>query len=158
MRLETTRFGVLDVDAEAVITFTQPIIGFPEYRRFVLLPVPDDPGLTWLQSTEAGDLAFLLMDPRAVLPDYAVALSAHEKTELAIGGPEDLAVYTLVVVPPNPKDVRTNLRAPVLVNRRQRLGKQTVLERGDYPIQFHLARGAQGAASPQEAGNARADA
>jgi flagellar assembly factor FliW len=158
MRLETTRFGVLDVDPGAIITFTQPIIGFPEYRRFLLLPVPEDAGLSWLQSTDSGELAFLLMDPRAVIGDYTVPLSAHDKAELALSGEGDLAVYTLVVVPPNPKDVRTNLRAPVLINRRQRLGKQTVLDRSDYPIQFHLARGAQGGQAPQEVGNARADA
>ena len=40
MQLRTSRFGDIDVPDGSVITFTQPIIGFQEYRRFVLLPGP----------------------------------------------------------------------------------------------------------------------
>ena len=36
-----------------------------------------------LQSTEAGDLAFILMDPRSVMPEYTVQLGAGELAELA---------------------------------------------------------------------------
>lgn len=158
MRLETTRFGVLDVDPASIITFTQPIIGFQEYRRFLLLPAPPDSGLFWLQSTDAGDLAFLLMDPRSVVRDYTVTLAAHEKAELAVASSDELGIYTLVVVPEDPKKVRTNLRAPVLINPKQRLGKQTVLDRSEYPIQYLLAQAAKETQAPEEAANARADA
>ncbi|HPN14197.1 MAG TPA: hypothetical protein PLA65_19220 [Spirochaetota bacterium] len=42
MQLETARFGSLEVAPDAVITFTQPILGFQDYRRFVVLPGPSD--------------------------------------------------------------------------------------------------------------------
>jgi flagellar assembly factor FliW len=158
MRLETTRFGVLEIDPASIITFTQPIIGFQEYRRFVLLPVPEDRGLFWLQSTESGELAFLLMDPRSVLRDYTVSLATHEKAELAVSSTDELEIYTLVVVPQDPKKVRTNLRAPILISRKHHLGKQTVLDRSEYPIQYLLVQEAPGTRAPEEAANARADA
>ena len=41
MRLETTRFGEIEIDEQSTITFTQPIIGFQEYRRFVVIPGPE---------------------------------------------------------------------------------------------------------------------
>ncbi len=63
MQLDTARFGKVEVDDQSIITFTQPIIGFQEFRRFVILDGPDDGGLKWLQSTDAEDLAFILMDP-----------------------------------------------------------------------------------------------
>ena len=158
MELRTSRFGVLEVDPEAIITFTQPIIGFQEYRRYVQLPGPPDSLVTWLQSTDSGDLAFLMMDPRHVVPDYAVALGAHELSELAVSRVEELEVYTLVVVPENPAEVRTNLKAPIVLNPKQRLGKQVVLERSDYPIQFFLAQAKAGAQDRQEVSNACSDA
>lgn len=158
MRLETTRFGGLEIDPTSVITFTQPIIGFQEYRRFVLLPVPADTGLFWLQSTESGELAFLLMDPRSIIRDYTVTLAAHEKAELAVNSVDELDIYTLVVVPQDPKKVRTNLRAPILISRKHHLGKQTVLDRSEYPIQYLLVQEARGTQATEEATNARADA
>ncbi|GMV90365.1 MAG: hypothetical protein AMXMBFR82_01430 [Candidatus Hydrogenedentota bacterium] len=155
MKLETTRFGTLDVDPNSVITFTQPILGFQEFRRYVLLPGPSD-HLTWLQSTDSPDLAFILINPHAIMPEYTMDLRQQELSELAVSSADDLDVYTLIVVPQDPSKVRTNLRAPILINTKQRLGKQTILERSTYPIQFFLAQAKKG--EPQEVTNARSDA
>ncbi|MBI1320404.1 MAG: hypothetical protein GC168_15875 [Candidatus Hydrogenedens sp.] len=156
MQLQTTRFGVLDIDPDTVLTFTQPIIGFPEQRRYILLDGPEGSGLSWLQSTEQGDLAFLLMRPKDVIADYQVKLSQHELNELAAASQDDLLLFTLLVVPADKTKIRTNLKAPVLINRKHRLGKQTVLERTDYPIQFFLNAAAREPGG--EVQNARADA
>lgn len=37
MKIETRDFGVLEIEEEHVIQFSQPIFGFEEYRRFVLV-------------------------------------------------------------------------------------------------------------------------
>lgn len=158
MQIRTSRFGILDVDPDAIITFTQPIIGFQEFRRFILLPGPPDSVITWLQSTESEDLAFILMDPRDILSDYKVHLSQHELAELAVQSVDELSIFSLVVVPQDPTKVRTNLKAPVLINKKHRLGKQTVLEKSDYPIQFFLAQARRESATPREVGHARTDA
>ncbi len=152
MQLATTRFGTIEVDPETVITFTQPIIGFPDFRRFILLPGPQEGALFWLQSTDSGQLAFLLLNPNLVLPDYEIFLSEHDLSELSANTREDLTVLTLVVVPTDPTLVRTNLKAPLVINSRQRLGKQIVLEKSDYPIQYFLAR--NDAAKQRAAGGA----
>ena len=112
----------------------------------------------WLQSTEAGELAFILMDPRAVVPDYEIRVGAQELVELAVNDAKELDVYTLVVVPQDPKQIRTNLKAPILINAKQRLGKQTILERSKYPIQFFLAQVQGGTEESQEVKHARSNA
>lgn len=150
MVLNTSRFGQLEIDSDTTITFTQPIIGFQDFRRFVLMPGPPESGVSWLQSAENGDLAFLLVDPRQVVQDYRVDLSQQELAELAVTSVNDLDVFTLLVIPADRAKVRTNLKAPILINRKHRLGKQTVLEKQDYPIQFFLAQ-AQQAPAKQEA-------
>lgn len=158
MQLRTSRFGVIDYDPDAVITFTQPILGFQEFRRFLLLPGPEGSAVRWLQSVDNGDLAFILMDPRQVVPGYAVQTGPHELSELAVNTAEELEVYTLVVVPHDNSAVRTNLRAPILISPKHRLGKQTILERSDYPIQYYLTRAKQGDGAPGEVSHARSDA
>ena len=158
MQLRTTRFGDMEVEEASVITFTQPIIGFQEYRRFVLLPGPADSAVVWLQSTQSAELAFLLMNPRDVVPDYRVKLGGHELAELAVSDVSELDVYTILVVSEEVAKVRTNLKAPILINPKQSLGKQTVLEKSDYPIQFFLAKAKDAATAPEEVSNARADA
>lgn len=156
MHLETTRFGTLEIDEREVITFTHPIIGFQEFRRFVLLPGPEGSDVTWLQSTDAGDLAFVLMRPTSVMPGYRVQLAEYERSELAVDSEDELDVYTLVVVTADPSQVRTNLRAPILVNPHQRLAKQTILEHSDYPVRYLLKQAE--AERPEEVSHARSDA
>lgn len=153
IHVQTSRFGTLDIEPDALITFTQPIIGFQDYRRFVLAPGPEASGLSWLQSTENGDLAFLMIRPTAVFQNYKVTLQPLELAELAAPNIDSLEIYTLLVVPEDKRKVRTNLKAPILINPSRGLGKQTVLESSDYPIQFFLAE-----AKPQEAAHARSDA
>lgn len=157
MRLETTRFGVLDVEDDAILTFTQPIIGFQEFRRFIVIPGPDKTSVSWLQSTESGELAFILMDPRNVVPDYTVQLSPNEMTELAATEVSELDIYTIVVVPNDRTKIRTNLKAPILINTKHRLGKQTILERGNYPVQFYLSQAKPSDEESQEVSDARAN-
>jgi len=147
MRVETTRFGAVDVDPASVITFTQPIVGFQTLRRFVLMPGPgtedasgEDSRVRWLQSTESPETAFLLMDPRTVYPSYEVELRPEELMELGADDVSELEVYTLLVVPADHTQIRTNLKAPVVINPKQRLAKQAILERQDYPIQYFLLR------------------
>lgn len=149
MRLQTQRFGEIDVRDDAIITFTQPIIGFQEFRRFVLLPGPTNSGLHWLQSLDDGELAFIVMDPRQVIPDYTVSLSAHERAELAVNDEAELDVYTLVVIPNNRQQIRTNLKAPILLNPRQRLAKQAILDKNDYPVRHYLFQPAPSHEGPE---------
>jgi flagellar assembly factor FliW len=111
----------------------------------------------WLQSADSGELAFLMMDPKMVVADYSVTLGPDELAELDVPAVEALDIYTLVVVPADRTQIRTNLKAPILINPKQRLGKQMVLERSEYPVQFFLAQALRAPQKPQEVVNARTD-
>lgn len=158
MQLETTRFGSIEIDTESVITFTQPIIGFQEFRRFVVMPGPEGGCLTWLQSTDSGELAFLMMDPTAILPDYTIELRTAELAELAVSSPAELESYTLVSAAHDRNEARTNLKAPILINRRDRLAKQTILEKSNYSIRYYLNKSQPGEKNSQQVRNARTNA
>lgn len=158
MQLDTTRFGAIEIDDKEVITLTQPILGFQEFRRFVLREGPDGSGLKWLQSVDAGDLAFILMNPTTLISDYTVELRPHDLTELAADTIDELSVYTLVVVPQDKTQIRTNLRAPILINPKHRLGKQLILDRSQYPIRFYLAQKNGGGGESEEISHAGSDA
>ncbi|MCL4216360.1 MAG: flagellar assembly protein FliW [Candidatus Hydrogenedentes bacterium] len=157
MELETTRFGKVDIDPGEVITFTQPILGFQEHRRFVLMPGPS-PALRWLQSITSGELAFILIDPKSIIPDYKIEISQHDLAELSLSDLSEGEVYTLVVVPDDASKIRTNLKAPIIMNLKQCLGKQVVLDRSDYPIQYYLAQAKDPGGEAREASNARSNA
>jgi flagellar assembly factor FliW len=155
VRVETTRFGVLHVEPADIITFLEPIIGFEHARRYTVLPTGGGDPLYWLQSIEQPDLAFLMVDPRAIYPSYTLSLSESILGALGATKLQDLTVYTLLVVPKDPTQIRTNLRAPLLINRKTQLGRQIVLEGSDYPIQYFLTPPANPSTDATEVANAR---
>lgn len=140
MKLQTTRFGEIEVDENQVLIFVKPILGFQNCQKFILLPGPKDSPLWWLQSIEDGTLAFLLLEPLQVLPDYQVPFTPQDLYELQATSSQEISIYTLLVVPEDPTKIRTNLRAPIVINSKTRLAKQMVLDRTDYPVQWFLAQ------------------
>ncbi len=140
MLLQTTRFGEIEVIENQVLTFIKPILGFQNLQKFTLLPGPKDSPLWWLQSIENGSLAFLLLETLQILPDYQVPFTPQDLHELQVSSPQEISIYTLLVVPEDPTKIRTNLRAPIVINPKTRLAKQMVLDRTDYPVQWFLAQ------------------
>jgi flagellar assembly factor FliW len=110
-----------------------------------------EPRVKWLQSIESAEAAFLVMDPRMVCPSYKADLRPEELTELGVCNIAELDVYTLLVVPQDHTQIRTNLKAPIVINPKQRLAKQAILDRQDYPIQFFLIQERPSSDNPMEA-------
>ena len=103
MKLNTTRFGEIDVPDEQVIVVPEGILGFPDDKRFVLLE-HDSEGtpFKWLQSADSGHLAFIVMDPNLVVESFEVE---WDKESVELLGPatekagEDIAMMAIVNVP-----------------------------------------------------------
>ena len=79
MLVNTSRFGPVDVDETRVIDFPKGLLGFPAYRKYVLLQPAEDSYFYWMQSVEAADLAFVVIER-----ELAAQLVAHLQGDLAI--------------------------------------------------------------------------
>ncbi|MCL2060004.1 MAG: flagellar assembly protein FliW [Oscillospiraceae bacterium] len=140
MELMTRDYGVVDIDATSIIRFDEGIIGFEDYRDYVLLDGSDEPSpFRCLQSVQDSSLAFMLMDPFIVRPDYEVEIDDEAATRLHIGSNEDIAIFVIVVVPENIKMMSINLKAPIIVNARVHMGAQYIVDKGDYSVRHYLA-------------------
>lgn len=120
LTLETTRFGAIAVDRDAVIAFPDGLLGFASAHRFVLVPHGAESPFVWLQSADHADLAFLLMPPRVAFPDYEPGLAVHDRS--------DVSLWVIITVPPgSPRAMTANLLGPVVIADQARQGWQAVL-------------------------------
>ncbi|MFZ3371710.1 MAG: flagellar assembly protein FliW, partial [Desulfitobacteriaceae bacterium] len=60
MKIESTRFGELEVAEEQLINFPHGIPGFPDEKTFVYLLHGTESPFSFLQSTTEANLTFLL--------------------------------------------------------------------------------------------------
>lgn len=140
MKIQTTRFGEIEVENSSVITFTKGIPGFDEFRKYVLVPADaeEETPFFFLQSMEAEEVSFFLVDPFAFFKDYDVKLADQMVERLQLEDPADAIVLTTVTVPGEMKDATTNLKAPLIINNRMQLGMQIVLDNKAYQIKQPL--------------------
>lgn len=133
MLVETKHFGKLEVQDDQVIIFPHGLYAFEEKKRYVLLQNedPENP-LWWLQSLDDVNLAFVLINPFLFKPDYEFDLADEDVEELGSPKPEDVVVFSLVVIPDDLKKMTANLLAPIIINAKTKKGKQVVLLKKNY--------------------------
>ncbi len=126
MRIDTQRFGTLDLDAKELFLFPQGLIGMESLRHWAILPDNENDSVAWLQSASRGDRAIALISPRAFFEDYRVRVSRRELACLNLKTSSEM--YVLTTVSGHVGKLTTNLRSPLLVNFSKRLGCQVITD------------------------------
>jgi flagellar assembly factor FliW len=130
MIIQTSRFGAIEVDDDRMIIFGRGILGFPQYRSYVLIQPEADSTFFWLQCAEAPDLAFVVTDPLLFVPDYAVPIREETRAELGIAQVDDAQV--LVVVNKVGDTLTANLQGPLVIHAQTRQAAQVVVSEKKY--------------------------
>jgi len=136
MKVETSMFGTIDVRDDQEIKFVQPIIGFPELLRYVL--VDTGGSIKWLQSIRDATLAFPVVDPFSVKPDYDIEIPTSDAEMLGVKNVEEVQLWCITVLSKSKEEVRANLKAPIVLNRATGEAKQVVLPDSDLPIRYRF--------------------
>lgn len=127
----------MEIDEKDIITFVEPIFGFEEQRRYVLLEHEElNPHFVWLQSVEEPMVCFVLANPREIVSDYQVTLPAGAIETLGEGS---TLYFVLTVIRDPYYDSTVNLKSPVVINTRTGKAIQVILEE-PYPIRQPLVQ------------------
>ncbi len=138
VKFPTTRFGELDLPPERVISFPRGLIGFPHVQRFALVAHPGGGPFQWLQAVEFPELAFVVTDPKLFFSGYSVPVSKEELRSIGIEKIDDGVVVVILVVPGDPSRITANLVGPIVINLRERLARQLVLDVSEYTTRHHI--------------------
>ena len=139
--LEVVRFGEtesLEVPRQRVLTFPRGLVGMEHLHAFALLEDERIAPCRWLQSLEDPALAFVVVDPHLVDPEYEAHVPEDEAGELKLQAAGDATLWVLVTVHTDPAQSTVNLLAPVVVNRRRRLGMQVILHESAYSLRHPI--------------------
>ncbi|HVO14886.1 MAG TPA: flagellar assembly protein FliW [Alphaproteobacteria bacterium] len=136
-----TMFGPMTFARDALLTLPAGLIGMPGKKTFGLGDMPDASygNFKLLQCIEQPELAFLVL-PLEFLPDRIGAADVAEAlTALAVPA-EQAALLLIVTARKNDGHVTltANLRAPVVVNRKERVARQYVMPNSAYEIRHVL--------------------
>jgi flagellar assembly factor FliW len=137
MNIHTTRFGDLNVGADDMIRFPAGLLGLDGCVDWAFLVDAHNEALGWLQSADRADVALAVVSPRQFVPDYQVRVPRREISPLGLDAVE--SAHVLAIVSTNESSITLNLKAPLIVNARHRVGMQ-VVNAADEPLQYEVFR------------------
>jgi len=139
MIMETKHFGQIEINEENIIYFEEGIPGFDDIHEYGIIrsEEPESP-FSWIQALDDPGLAFALVDPFAVKKDYDFELKAEYARALEIEDINQVVVFAVVVVPVDTAKISMNLKAPIIVNIRNKKAAQIILESDKYTVRHFI--------------------
>lgn len=129
MIIQSKHFGRLEFAEERIITFPRGLIAFEQIKRYIIIENSEKENpISWLQSVDDPELAFVIINPFIFKADYGFDLSVDDVEELGLTNPQDAVVLSIVVIPGEAKKMTANLLAPLVINVQSKKGKQVVLQ------------------------------
>ena len=119
------------------IFFPEGIIGFEDCKRYDIVEEESNQPFFWLQSLDNKELGFIILNPKEFKKDYRVELSGSDKRVLKVQDGDECSVFSIVLVPDDSERMSANLLAPVIINKKDKIGRQVVLQDSGYSVR-HL--------------------
>lgn len=136
--LETKRWGTLEINKNDILHFERGIPGFEGMMRFAIFESEEIQPFKWLINTENPDLGFVIVPPHVFYPNYNPKLYESDLEELRVAQNNNLALFVIVTLTPNPLKSTANLQGPLLINLTKRLGKQIIIVEEEYSVKHPI--------------------
>ncbi len=128
MIFSTTRFGEIEIEESVILHLPGGLIGFPGCKRVVILDHQPGSPFRWLQSLDDPALAFVVIDPVDLVPDYPLdKLKEILFEERRMERPTHVAAAAITTIPPSPAPITVNLTAPLVFDSDTKRGAQVIL-------------------------------
>ncbi|HYR85255.1 MAG TPA: flagellar assembly protein FliW [Terriglobia bacterium] len=134
---QTTQLKLKSKDA--IIHFEEGLIGFSNFKDFILMENDNLAPFRLLQSLEAPEVGFLVLEATTVVTNYYGLVPAREWDSIGMDyvGVKPLA-FVIVVIGSTPESSTGNFQAPLLINYDRMVGKQIILTDSGFSVRQPL--------------------
>ena len=105
----------------------------------MLLDAPQQP-FYWLQALDLVKVAFVLINPVIFRPDYTVEVPPEELEEIGIDSFDKMLSFAIVTIPQNPTEMTANLQGPIIINKENRVGRQSISTNSKWEVRHPILK------------------
>lgn len=138
MKINTLRFGEVEVDENKILYFNEGIPGFEDVKRFAVLDNEENSSFKWLQAVDQPHPALPITNPFNLKQDYEFEVDETTKSNLDLTSTDEIAVFATISIPDNVTRMSTNLKAPIVVNTSNNKACQVVLHNSTYSTRHYI--------------------
>jgi flagellar assembly factor FliW len=114
------------------------LLGFEQIKDYVLVVNPGEEPFAWLRVEDNAALAFVVIDPFVVMPDYNPDIPPADVEFLGLKNANDALLFGIVTVH-GASQATVNLKGPVVINRHTHTAKQVIITNAaQYSVQHPL--------------------
>jgi len=132
--------GKILVEENERIFFPEGIYAFEALKNFYILRMDDDNVFYLLQSEERPEIAFIIINPYLFKKNYILNVREEDLKAIKINNEKDaekdLAVFTIVTI--NENSMTANLLGPIIINLKEKIGKQALALNEDYSTKHDI--------------------
>jgi flagellar assembly factor FliW len=126
--------------ADHALVFPDGLVGFPDWRRFVLMTADDEElPVAALACLDDPAIELMVTDPRLLMPEYELKLSAEDRASIGLQADTAPIVYCTLTLAADGL-ISANLLGPLVINPHTRQGRQVVLTDTGYSTRHPVAR------------------
>lgn len=140
MKLETKYHGILNYEEDDIITFAKGLPGLQDLKKFILVDFEENPIFKILHSVEDEEVGLVVVSPFDFINEYEFELKDSIVERLAIKDSNEILVLNTVTLSSKVENITTNLKAPIVINRKSKLGEQIIIDNEKYMIKHPLLR------------------
>ena len=134
-------FGAIQFTPGDQFVFPGGLPGFPFETAFVPIEIPEQFPLLYLQSLRTPDLCFVTLPVNSIVANYKFAPDDGDLASIGLGpyaepGSDMLCLALLCFGEDG--TATANLRAPIVVNVKDRVASQMIQSDDHYPFRFEL--------------------
>ncbi len=140
MLIKTKYLGDMEVSQEDIISFPYGLLGFENHHNFIILDVPGNNHFKFLQDVNHSYLAFLIINPWDFFSDYEIDIPDESLSKIDIDSKQEnkIEVYNIVTLGVTFQESTANLLAPIIINSKDKIGKQFVFNDSIYTTKHKL--------------------
>jgi flagellar assembly factor FliW len=140
MKLYSKYHGVIEYQEGDVITFPKGLPGFKDLKKYILFPVEENNVFNMLHSVDNLEIGLLVVSPFLVVKDYEFDIEDALTKELKIENQADIIVLNTVCMNNDMKKATVNLKAPIVINNKEKIGEQLIIDNEKYLTKQPLLR------------------
>lgn len=120
------------------VVFEKGLPGFESHKNFEINDIEENQKFKVVNSLDDKSVGFIVVSPFDIKKDYEIKLDADTINSLKIDKPEEVLLLNIVTLGKKLEDSTVNLKAPLVISVKNKLGVQLILQDDKYDIKEPL--------------------
>lgn len=120
------------------VVFEKGIPGFENHKNFEINDIEENQKFKVVNSLDDKSVGFIVVSPFDIKKDYEIKLDTDTINSLKIDKPEDVLLLNIVTLGKKLENSTVNLKAPLVMSVKNKLGVQLILQDDKYNIKEPL--------------------